>query len=61
VAKAVHTLPGSAQKRLMRSWLGDAPAMAPFRLAAVRRRAILAAMALLAVAAMVAAFLRYWR
>jgi hypothetical protein len=61
VAKAVHALPGSAQKRLKRSWLGTPPAIAPSRLAAGRRRAVLAAMALVAVAAIVAAFLRYWR
>ena len=60
VAKAVHALPGSAQKRLMRSWLGIPPSIVPFRVASGRRAAILAVMALLAVAAIVAAFL-HWR
>jgi len=61
VAKAVHALPGSAQKRLLRSWLGTPPAVAHSRLAASRRRAIMAAMALPFAAALVAAFLHYWR
>jgi hypothetical protein len=61
VARAVHDLPGSAQKRLMRSWLGIPPAFAPPRSAAVRRGALQAAMALGATAALVAAYLHYWR
>lgn len=61
VAKAIHALPGSAQERLVRSWLGNQPRIARPRRAAGRRRAvILAVIALLAMAAMVTAFLRHW-
>jgi hypothetical protein len=61
VARAVHDLPGSAQQRLRRSWLGIPPAFALPRLAAARRAALQAAMALAATAALVAAYLHYWR
>jgi len=61
VAKAVHALPGSAQKRLMRSWLADPSAFAPSRMSAWRRGAILAVAALLGAAGIATAFLHYWR
>ena len=61
VAKAVRALPGSAHRRLMRSWLGDPPGTALSRLPASRRAVALAVMALVAVAAIVAVFLHHWR
>jgi len=61
VAKAVHTLPGSAQRRLLRSWMESTPGVGRARLAGRRRGLIRALMALLAVAALAAAFLRHWR
>jgi hypothetical protein len=60
VAKAIQALPGSAQERLVRSWLGNQPRIARPRRAAKRRAAILAVLALLAVAAVVTAILRHW-
>jgi len=59
VAKAVYILPGSAQKRRLRSRMGNPPALA--RLAAPRRALVQALMALLAAAAVVAAVLSHWR
>jgi len=61
VAKAVYTLPGSGERRLLMSWTGRRPAVAPPRVTAGRRSAILAALLLTAAAAMVAAILLYWR
>ena len=59
VARAVRTLPGPTQKRLMRFWLGNPPAWAPSKGAAILRGAILA-VALVAASALAAAYL-YWR
>jgi hypothetical protein len=61
VAKAVRALPGSAQKRLVHSLLGNQTANARAWLLAARRRAIFAVLLLLTAAVIVFLFVHHWQ
>ena len=61
IAKAMRNLPGPAQRRLMHSILGaEAAASALSWLTPARRRAILAVVLVLALAAIAFVFTRHW-